>query len=249
MLTEPVVDPEPGNDVPNKDSLETVDLANESEDGESDSETKVTEEDQLLILALVERAVGKEVGDTAAEAVVPASTLALSLLVVVVVASDVEEEVHGPATKLLADHVESGVDGSLLEELVHLVDSSAGAGSEDLASLRHEDHVALHVAGGLVVLAVADLPGEVGNEESRVAEPTDKVVQGLAVRERLVTALVGQDPETSAEQTLDEGVTCPKSCTERVRRDVFGRAELVEEDKCACQQGDVPSDVVKTSGR
>ena len=76
MLTEPVVDPEPGNDVPNEDSLEAVDLANESEDGESNSETKVTEEDQLLVLALVERAVGKEVRDTTTEAVVPAVPIA-----------------------------------------------------------------------------------------------------------------------------------------------------------------------------
>jgi hypothetical protein len=216
MLTQPVVDPEPGNDVPNEDSLEAVDLANESEDGESDGKTKVTEEDQLLVLALVERAVGKEMRDAAAKAVEPADTLALGLLVVVAVASDVEEEVHGPATNLLAKHVESGVDGSLLEELVHLVDGSASAGSEDLASLRHENHVALHVASGLVVLAVADLPGEVRDEESRVAEPTDKVVQGLAVRERLVTALVGKNPETGTNETLDDGVDSPETPTDTV---------------------------------
>jgi hypothetical protein len=58
MLTQPVVDPEPGNDVPNEDSLEAVDLADESEDGESDGKTEVTEEDQLLVLALVKRGVG-----------------------------------------------------------------------------------------------------------------------------------------------------------------------------------------------
>ena len=248
MLTEPVVNPEPGNDVPNEDSLEAVDLANESEDGESDSETKVTEEDQLLVLALVERAVGKEVGDTATEAVVPAGTLALGLLVVVVVASDVEEEVHGPATDLLADHVESGVDGSLLKKLVHLVDGSAGAGSEDLASLRHEDHVALHVAGGLVVLAVADLPAEVRDEKSRVAEPTNKVVQDLAVGEGLVTTLVGKDPETGTDHTLDDGVESPESPTSGVRGNVLGSDKLVEEVESADKSDDVTGDVVEASG-
>jgi hypothetical protein len=248
MLTEPVVDPEPGNDVPNEDSLEAVDLANESENGESDGETKVTEEDQLLVLALVERAVGKEVRDTAAEAVEPASTLALSLLVVVVVASDVEEEVHGPATDLLADHVESGVDGSLLEKLVHLVDGSAGAGSEDLASLRHEDHVALHVAGGLVVLAVGDLPGEVGNEESRVAEPTNKVVQGLAVRERLVTALVGKNPETGTDETLDDSVESPQTPTDTIGGNVLGSDKFVEEVESADESDNVTGNVVEASG-
>lgn len=248
MLTEPVVNPEPGNDVPNEDSLEAVDLANESEDGESDSETKVTEEDQLLVLALVERAVGKEVGDTATEAVVPAGTLALGLLVVVVVASDVEEEVHGPATDLLADHVESGVDGSLLKKLVHLVDGSAGAGSEDLASLRHEDHVALHVASGLVVLAVADLPGEVGDEESRVAEPTDKVVEGLAIGERLVTALVGKNPETGTDETLDDSVESPQSPTNAVGGNVLGSDKFVEEVESADESDNVTGNVVEASG-
>lgn len=246
-LTKPVVDPEPGNDVPNEDSLEAVELANESENGESDGKTKVTEEDQLLILALVERAIGVEVADTTTETVVPALTLALGLLGVIVVASDVEEEVHGPAGKLLAKHVESGVDGGLLKKLVHLVDGSARAGSEDLASLRHEDHVALHVAGGLVVLAVADLPGEVGDEESRVAEPANRVVQGLAVRERLVTALVGKNPKTGTDKTLDDSVESPESPTHRVRGNVLGCDERVEEAERGNQGENVTEDIVETS--
>jgi len=243
-----VVDPEPGNDVPNEDSLETVDLANESKNGEGDGKTKITEENQLLVLALVKRAVGKEVGNTTTEAVEPARALALGLLMVVVVASDVEEEVHGPATNLLAEHVEGGVDGGLLEKLVHLVDGSAGAGSENLASLRHEDHVALHVAGGLVVLAVADLPGEVRDEESRVAEPTNKVVQGLAVRERLVTALVGENPEAGTDETLDDGVDGPESPTNAVGGNVLGSDKFVEEVESADESDDVTGNVVEAGG-
>lgn len=248
MLTQPVVDPEPGNDVPNENSLETVDLADESKNGESDGKTKVTEEDQLLVLALVKRAVGQEVADTAAEAVESAGTLALGLLVVVVVAGDVEEEVHGPASNLLTDHVDGGVDGSLLHELVHLVDGSASAGSEDLTGLGDEDHVTLHVAGGLVVLAVADLPAEVRDEKSRVAEPTNKVVQDLAVGEGLVTTLVGKDPETGTDHTLDDGVESPESPTSGVRGNVLGSDELVEEVESADKGDNVTGDVVEASG-
>ena len=36
MLTQPVVDPEPGNDVPNEEGLEAVSLANEGQDGEDE---------------------------------------------------------------------------------------------------------------------------------------------------------------------------------------------------------------------
>jgi len=248
MLTQPVVDPEPGNDVPNEDSLEAVDFADKSKNGEGDGKAKVTEEDQLLVLALVKRAVGQEVADTAAEAVVPSGALALGLLGVVVVAGDVEEEVHGPASKLLTDHVDSGVDGSLLHELVHLVDGSAGAGSEDLAGLGDEDHVTLHVAGGLVVLAVADFPAEVRDEKSRVAEPTNGVVQGLAVREGLVTALVGKNPETGTDKTLDDGVESPESPASTVRGNVLGSDKLVEEVESADKSDNVTGDVVEASG-
>ena len=248
MLTQPVVDPEPGNNVPNEDSLEAIDLADESKNGESDGKTKVTEEDQLLVLALVKRAVGQEVADTAAEAVEPAGTLALGLLVVVVVAGDVEEEVHGPASNLLTDHVDGGVDGSLLHEFVHLVDGSASAGSEDLTGLGDEDHVTLHVAGGLVVLAVADLPAEVRDEKSRVAEPTNEVVQSLAVGEGLVTTLMGKNPETSTDKTLDDGVESPESPTSTVRGNDLGSNELVEEIESADKSDDVTGDVVEASG-
>jgi hypothetical protein len=248
MLTQPVVDPEPGNDVPNEDSLETVDLADESEDGESDGKTEVTEEDQLLVLALVKRAVGQEVANTATEAVEPAGTLALGLLGVVVVAGDVEEQVHGPAGNLLTDHVDGGVDGSLLHELVHLMDGSAGAGSKDLTGLGDEDHVTLHVAGSLVVLAVADLPAEVRDEKSRVAEPTNEVVQSLAVGEGLVTTLVGKNPETGTDKTLNDGVESPESPTSTVGGNDLGSNELVEEVESTDQSDDVTGDVVEASG-
>lgn len=248
LLTQPVVDPEPGNDVPNEDSLEAVDLANESQDGESDGEAKVTEQDQLLVLALVKRAAGVEVADTTAEAVELALTLALGLLVVVAVAGDVEEQVHGPATDLLAEHVEGGVDRGLLKELVHLVHGSAGAGSEDIAGLGDEDHVALHVAGGLVVLSVADLPAEVRDEKGGVAEPADKVVQGLAVREGLVAALVGKNPETGTDKTLDDGVESPQTPTDAVRGNVLGSDKLVEEVESADQGDDVTGNVVEAGG-
>lgn len=85
-----------------------------------------------------------------------------------------------------------------------------------ITSAWQEDHVALHVASGLVVLAVADFPGEVWDKESRVAKPTNGVVQGLALRERLVSTLVGKHPQTGSKETLEEGVHSPESSSECV---------------------------------
>lgn len=242
-----MVDPEVRDQVPNKEVLETVGLANKAEDGGSDANTEVTEEDQVLVLALVQRAAGKEVVD-AAVTVLAAGTLALSLLGVIVVPGDVVDQVHGPAEKLLGDHVASGVDRGLLEELVHLVEQGTGAGGVLLARPGHKDHVTLHVAGGLVVLAVADLPAEVGDEESRVADPANGVVQGLAGRERLVTALVGKDPETGSDKTLNDGVAGPEKGAKAVGGNVFRSAELVEGGENGGQDGDVTEDIVETSG-
>ena len=44
-----------------------------------------------------------------------------------------------------------------------------------------------------------------------MADPSDSIVEDLARRERLVAALMSQHPQTSTEQTLDEGVQTPKS--------------------------------------
>jgi hypothetical protein len=149
--------------------------------------------------------------DAAEEAVLLALTLALGLFLVVVVASDVGDEVHGPAAELLQHRVEEGRNGRLLGQLVQLVGELTDARGILVSRLGNKDHVALHVAGGLVVLAVGDLPGEVGDEKRGVGNEADRVVEHLGGREGLVAALVGHDPEAGAEQALDDRVAGPQS--------------------------------------
>jgi len=155
---EPVVDPEVRKKVPDEEVLEAEVLVDEVKGSAGQSETDIRQEDQLLVLALVKRAGGVEVVDTAEEAVALALTLALGLLVVVGVAGDVGDDVQRPAEELLKDHVGSGSDGGLLHQLRELVDGVADSASVNLTGLGKEDHVALHVASSLVVLAVGDLP-------------------------------------------------------------------------------------------
>lgn len=130
----------------------------------------------MLILLLVQGAGRVEVVDTAEEAVLLPLALALGLPLVVVVASDIGDEVHGPATELLHHRVDEGSDGGLLGQLIELVSQLADARSILISRLRNKHHVALHVAGSLVVLSVGDLPGEVRNEESSVGNEANGVV-------------------------------------------------------------------------
>jgi hypothetical protein len=53
----------------------------------------------------------------------------------------------------------------------------------------------------------------VGLDLRRVEDPTDGVVDCLRLGKRLVTALVGDDPETSGEETGPEGIERPEGET------------------------------------
>jgi hypothetical protein len=65
-----------------------------------------------------------------------------------------------------------------------------------LARARDKDLVAVDVTGRGVVPAVRDAPGVVRDAEGRVEDPSDSVVDRLALGETLVAALVGDDPES-----------------------------------------------------
>lgn len=184
--------------------------------------------------------------DTTAVPVVLALATALTLTLVVVVAGNVGQEVVGPANELLANKHEKGVDGSLLGQLRQLVDELAETASLLLAGAGHKDHVTLHVASGLVVLAVGHLPAEVGDEQSRVDDPADSVVVQLGGGEGLVTALVGKDPETSTKETLHEGVETPEDEANRVGGDSLGSYKVVKEGEGGGEAGHVPQDISQT---
>jgi len=121
--------------------------------------------------------------DTASEPVVLANTFALRLLLVLVMAGDVADDVCRPANKLLSNEVKKRGNWCILSELVELVSELTKTRRVDLSGRRVEDHVAVKVAGGLVVLAVRDLPREVWDEKCRVENPSNGVVDGLGGRE------------------------------------------------------------------
>lgn len=210
-----MVHPKVWHDVPYKEVREAVSATDPSQDAGSDGQTKIGQENQVLVLPLVQGAAGQKVVD-AAVAILLADTLTLRLLGVVVVTGDVGEQIHWPASDLLGKEVDRSGNRSLLHELVHFVQQESKTACLLVASSWHEDHVALHVTGSLVVLAVADLPAEVWNQKSRVAEPADGIVQSLTWREGLVSTLVCEHPEAGPKQSLDEGVSSPQSGSKRI---------------------------------
>lgn len=214
-LTEPVVHPQIRDAVPHQQVEPAVVGSDIVQSSAHEKQAQVTQRDELGVLGLVQRARRVEVVDTAEPAVGLALAAALGLLLVVVVAGNVGEQVHGPAKQLLQDEVRGGQNGSVLHELTELVNGLAHARGILITGLGNEHHVAGQVTGGLVVLAVGDLPREVWNKQERVADPPHSVVQDLGRRESLVAALVGQHPDTGTKQTLNNGVQCPKGNTGR----------------------------------
>jgi hypothetical protein len=247
-LTEPVVHPQVRETVPDQ-QIQPAEVSADVVQGRAgEKETQVTQDNQLGVLGFVQRAGGVEVVDTAKPAVLLAHTAALRLLGVVVVTGDVVEQVHRPAEELLGQEVASSQDGSLLTQLTELVQGLADAGGVLLTGLGNEDHVAGQVTGGLVVLAVGDLPGEVGDKQEGVADPANSVVQDLGGGEGLVAALVGQNPHAGADETLHDGVQGPEGHAGRHEGDSLGGDIVVEEVEDGSQHGHVTEDIVQTGG-
>merc|ERR1712072_12325 len=242
----PVVHPEVREDVPHSQIPPAEVLADECENAASDQETQVRQQNQLLVLALIKRRAGQEMVH-ASIAILAALTFALSLTLMLVVARNVAQQVPRPADQLLANEHGSGVQWRLFHKLMHLMQDVAHSARVLLARARQEDHVTLHVASGLVVLSMADLPAEVWDQKSGVREPANGVVEGLGRREGLMTALVRQYPEAGAEEALKEGVASPQSSAEGIRRHVGRCAVGVEEVEGACHKCYIASDVAQAT--
>lgn len=213
-------------------------------------QTQITQNDQLRVPGLVQGAAGIEMVDTTGKAVLLALAPSLGLASVVVVTGDIDGEIHGPAEQLLEKQGAGRQNWGLLHQLAQLVHSSADARSIVLPGLGNEDHITGHVAGSFVVLSVGDLPREVRDQQERVAEPADGVIQDLGRRECLVTALVSQNPQTGCDEALNNGVDSPQTRSHRHGGHVLRRHIIVEEVEDSGQNGQVPEHIVQAlSGR
>lgn len=178
-LTEPVVDPQIRNKIPNKHVVESIGSAKYDEHADSDGKAEITQQDKLSILSFVKRTRWVEVVDTAGKSIFLALATSLSLLLMVVVPGSVGEEIQNPSCKLLSNQMRCSENGCLLTQFRNFVCELTNTRGINVQSLWQENHVALHVSCGFVVLSVRNFPGEVWNNKCRMTDPTNGVVQNL----------------------------------------------------------------------
>ena len=241
-----MVHPEVRNKVPDKHVGPAIGVSKVVQHRSDSEETQVTEQDEFSILGFIQGAARVEVVDTREPAVGLALATSLRLLLVVVVSRNVGKEIHRPSEELLKEEVGSSQDRSFLHQVAQFVSEMANSRGIGFTRLGNEHHVTGHVGSRLVVLAVGDFPGEIWDQQRRVEDETDGVVEDLGWREGLVTTLVGQNPDTRTEQTLENGVQSPQSRTNRQRRDILGSHIVVEYIKSGAEVEYITGDVCQT---
>lgn len=112
--TEPVVNPEIWNKIPDKHVVESVGLAKLIQGGGSDGNTEITQQNKFGILGFIKRTGWRKMADTLKVTVGFSLATTLRLLLVVVVTSDVSEKVQWPSEKLLKNGMGQGSDWGLL---------------------------------------------------------------------------------------------------------------------------------------
>jgi len=206
-----VINPQIWQDIPHKEVRKSKVLSYPVEDAGGDQEPDIAECDEFCIFRLKQRTRWVEVVDTIAEAILLPFPAPFALFLVEIMPGHICDQVGGPATKLLVDKVEGSSEGCLFGKLVELMQKVAISRRIIFSCFRHEDHISLHVARRLVMLAMRDLPREVWHQQSRVADEADGIVENLAGRERLVSAFVSHDPQPSGEKALHESVAGPET--------------------------------------
>lgn len=127
----------------------------------------------------------------------------------------VGQDVRRPAEHLVEDeraHCDNGRVGRVVVN--HLLEQRGlEFGGLDLRSARgHKYSVLLHVVVVAVVACVGELPAEEGNQQHAVEDPASDGVDGEIGRKRIMAAVVGEDPKTREEASLDEAVQEPERC-------------------------------------
>mmetsp|Transcript_28948 Transcript_28948/g.72747 ORF Transcript_28948/g.72747 Transcript_28948/m.72747 type:complete len:400 (-) Transcript_28948:73-1272(-) len=187
---EPHVDEEVGTDVESGNRGATERLRGVDETGDGGEDADVGEPDLRAPVAREEGVGGDEVAGGAADGA----------------AGCADEEVEGPAEDEVVKEVDDG-------EAVLADPAGEGevCGPRGVGGLVGDVGLTFrHVVCAGVMDGVGPLPGEVGYEERGVEDEADGVLEGFVVAERVVTALVGDDPEARENGTLPEGVDGPE---------------------------------------
>lgn len=198
-----LVDPKVRDKVQGHHLGEAAVVGPDGEGGEGEEDAEVGDEDLPSVGGLEDDGSGVKV---------------VCALGVVELSRGVLDQVQGPAEDLLQEHVVQERDGRLIDRLAQLLlarsrDAQARVlallldlgVAELLAGSGHVHLVTRQVVRRSVVSAVRDSPRVVRHKQRRVQEPSDRVVDLLRRRERLVTALVPTRGERSSPRNFPVG--------------------------------------------
>lgn len=178
-LTKPVVHPEIRDSVPHEEVEPAKVLSEKVQDAAHDEKAHIARDDELSIFRLVQRTRRVEMVDTSEEPVPLALPTTLWLFLVIVMAGDIGEEIHWPSKQLLENEVGSGEERGFLHQFRQFMDGFANSGCILFPGFGNEHHVTGEVSGRLVVLCMRDLPREVRDQQKRMQDKPDSVVEDL----------------------------------------------------------------------
>lgn len=205
----PVVDPQPGHEPVDEHVEEAVVLGPQVHGGEGGHNTDVQQHHVPVLMFLEHRGRRHIV------------RLANHRVALVLLAGSVNHQVRLQARKLLEKKHQRRPNGRLLHEIG---DFGHALGLHVLLlGVWDKHHVTRHVAGSLMVLGVGEFPREVGNDQVRVQNPANHVVDILVVRKRTMATLVGKNPQAKAKETNEVRVHHPEGASGHSRGGLIAR--------------------------
>jgi hypothetical protein len=184
-VDQPGICPEIRNTIVADDGGEAVVLDCDTEHSNEGDQTNIGNDDAPLVGFLEDGRRGFEVVATTT----------------IILRSDVEGEISGPAEEEHAEELSEGDDGRSFDSFLQRLREAT----------RNEDGVLSKVVGEFVVSTVSDAPRVIRNEKSGVEDETDKLVDGLGGREGLVTSFVSENPQCGEVEALEEPENVPNS--------------------------------------
>lgn len=117
-----------------------------------------------------------------------------------------DEHVYLPIHQLMEQQMEECVNRCVLCKISDFLNSLAEPLSICKTSDRYKGGIGGHIGYTLVMIAVGDLPPEVGYKEGGVENKTKIIIKEFRGGERLMTAFVSKDPNPATKESLNEGV-------------------------------------------
>lgn len=148
--TQPVVDPEIGNDVEEEDVPCADDSTSVPHDRAHDQKTDISHENQFPLGTGEQCTGGVEVAGLLDSTLAVGATLDTG--------SHIQEEIQLPSEQLVADKLDEGHDGGFLGQVLELLNGDIALGCELILGPGNKDSILFHVAGVAVVTGVGDLP-------------------------------------------------------------------------------------------